>query len=87
MEIGRLGVWTWLDGSSAAEAADFAGQIEAWGYSALWVPEAVGRDPFCAHFRVNVPCWPALSSSWNQTSTLLSGYFCRWVSTKGGRIP
>jgi probable F420-dependent oxidoreductase len=46
MEIGRLGVWTWLDGSSAAEAADFAGQLEAWGYSALWVPEAVGRDPF-----------------------------------------
>jgi probable F420-dependent oxidoreductase len=46
MEIGRLGVWTWLDGSSAAEAADFAGRLEAWGYSALWVPEAVGRDPF-----------------------------------------
>ena len=46
MEIGRLGVWTWLDSMSAAEAADFAGQLEAWGYSALWVPEAVGRDPF-----------------------------------------
>ena len=25
---------------------EFAGQLEAWGYSALWVPEAVGRDPF-----------------------------------------
>jgi probable F420-dependent oxidoreductase len=46
MEIGRLRVWPWLDGSSAAEAADFAGRLEAWGYSALWVPEAVGRDPF-----------------------------------------
>ena len=45
-EIGRLGVWTWLDGFSAPEAADFANQIEEWGYSALWIPEAVGRDPF-----------------------------------------
>lgn len=45
-EIGRLGVWTWLDAMSAAEAAAFARQIEGWGYSALWIPEAVGRDPF-----------------------------------------
>jgi probable F420-dependent oxidoreductase len=46
MEIGRLGVWTWLDGFAAAEAAEFARRIEAWGYATLWVPEAVGRDPF-----------------------------------------
>ena len=25
---------------------EFAQRIEAWGYSALWIPEAVGRDPF-----------------------------------------
>lgn len=46
MEIGRLGVWTWLDSMGAAEAAEFATRLESWGYSALWVPEAVGRDPF-----------------------------------------
>jgi len=46
MQIGRLGVWNWLDGFSAPEAADFARRVEAWGYSALWMPEAVGRDPF-----------------------------------------
>ena len=45
-EIGRLGVWSWLDAFSAPEAADFARRLEAWGYSALWIPEAVGRDPF-----------------------------------------
>jgi probable F420-dependent oxidoreductase len=45
-EIGRLGVWTWLDGFSAPEAAEFANQLEEWGYSALWIPEAIGRDPF-----------------------------------------
>lgn len=46
MDIGPLGVWTWLDGFPAAEAAAFAQRLEAWGYSTLWVPEAVGRDPF-----------------------------------------
>ena len=46
MDIGRLGVWSFLDTLPASEAADFARRIEGWGYSALWVPEAVGRDPF-----------------------------------------
>jgi probable F420-dependent oxidoreductase len=46
MRLGRLGVWTWLDALPAARAAAFARQVEAWGYSALWVPEAVGREPF-----------------------------------------
>ena len=45
-EIGRLGVWSWLDGFTAPEAGAFARQLEDWGYSALWIPEAVGRDPF-----------------------------------------
>ena len=47
-EIGRLGVWTWIDGSSPAETVTFANQLEQWGYSALWIPEAVGRDPFAS---------------------------------------
>lgn len=46
MQLGRLGVWTWLDAFSADEAVAFANQVEAWGYSALWIPEAVGREPF-----------------------------------------
>ena len=46
MQLGKLGVWTWLDGLPADEAAAFANRVEAWGYGALWVPEAVGRDPF-----------------------------------------
>jgi probable F420-dependent oxidoreductase len=45
MEIGRLGVWSFLDGMPGPEAADFVRRLEAWGYSALWMPEAVGRDP------------------------------------------
>jgi len=31
---------------SADEAVDFAQKLEDWGYGALWIPEAVGRDPF-----------------------------------------
>ena len=44
--LGRLGVWTHVEHLSAPEAARFAGQLEDWGYGALWLPEAVGRDPF-----------------------------------------
>ena len=46
MEFGRLGVWTWLDGMPAGEAAEFTQTIEALGYGTLWLPEAIGRDPF-----------------------------------------
>ena len=45
-EIGRLGVWTWLDAFTAPETAAFAQRLEEWGYGTLWIPEAVGRDPF-----------------------------------------
>jgi probable F420-dependent oxidoreductase len=39
-------VWTWLDGLSGAKCAAFAREVEELGYGALWLPEAVGRDPF-----------------------------------------
>lgn len=40
------GVWTFTDALPAAAAAEAARRIEALGYSALWHPETVGRDPF-----------------------------------------
>jgi probable F420-dependent oxidoreductase len=46
MNLGKIGVWTWLDHLSATEAAALSRRAEDWGYSALWIPEAVGRDPF-----------------------------------------
>ncbi len=49
MEMGRLGVWSWLDHLPPEELAAFAGRLEAWGYSALWIPEAIGRNPFATH--------------------------------------
>lgn len=44
--IGKLGVWAFLDELSAQEAAGFARRVEDWGYGALWLPEAMGRDSF-----------------------------------------
>lgn len=46
MQLGRLGVWTFLDLMPAEEAAAFVRRVEALGYAALWLPEAIGRDPF-----------------------------------------
>src|SRR5260370_3672841 len=49
MELGKFGVFAYLDTLSAEEVAVFARQLEHLGYSALWFPETFGRDPFvCA---------------------------------------
>ena len=45
-QLGKLGVWAFIDNMTATEAVQFAQRLEQWGYSALWIPEAVGRDPF-----------------------------------------
>lgn len=45
MKLGELGVWYFLDGQTAAAAADIAKRVESLGYSALWIPETVGRNP------------------------------------------
>lgn len=46
MQLGKIGVWNWLDGFSREQTAEFAQKIEKLGYTSLWMPEAVGRDPF-----------------------------------------
>ena len=40
------GVWKSTDAMGAAESGEFAARIEALGYSALWLPDTLGRDPF-----------------------------------------
>ncbi len=44
--IGRLGIWFSHNAMSITDSVAFAQQIEAWGYGALWIPEALGREPF-----------------------------------------
>ncbi|MEA3133199.1 MAG: hypothetical protein QOG17_1045 [Gammaproteobacteria bacterium] len=48
MNLKHLGVWAATDGLPAADTAAFARRVEAWGYGALWTPEAVGREVFSA---------------------------------------
>jgi probable F420-dependent oxidoreductase len=46
MDLGRVGIWTFaLDLQPTARARELAAEIEALGYGAIWVPDAVGRDP------------------------------------------
>jgi probable F420-dependent oxidoreductase len=46
MDIGKIGIWFFLDAMTAPESAQFAQAVEKAGYKALWIPEAVGRVPF-----------------------------------------
>ncbi len=46
MDIRKYGVWFFLDAMKGAATADFARKVEKLGYGALWIPEAVGREPF-----------------------------------------
>jgi probable F420-dependent oxidoreductase len=46
MRLKKLGVWAAIDGLPAATAAALAKRVEAWGYGALWMPEAMGREVF-----------------------------------------
>jgi probable F420-dependent oxidoreductase len=46
MDIGKVGVWFFLDAMTAPDSAAFAKKVERCGYSALWIPEAAGREPF-----------------------------------------
>src|SRR5258708_4053544 len=48
MKLKNLGVWAGIDGLSAPDAAAFALRVQAWGYGALWISEAVGREVFSA---------------------------------------
>ncbi|HVN27615.1 MAG TPA: TIGR03620 family F420-dependent LLM class oxidoreductase [Candidatus Binataceae bacterium] len=46
MELGKVGLWFFLDAMTAPQAAEFAQKVEKLGYRTLWIPEAVGREPF-----------------------------------------
>jgi probable F420-dependent oxidoreductase len=45
VELGRVGVWTFaLDMQPVPVAREAAQELEALGYAAIWIPEAVGRE-------------------------------------------
>jgi probable F420-dependent oxidoreductase len=47
--LGRVGVWTFaLDLQPMRKAQEAAQELEQLGYGCIWVPEAVGREPFAS---------------------------------------
>jgi probable F420-dependent oxidoreductase len=46
MEIGRVGIWAFLDMLPSRHAQEAAAEIEGLGFAALWIPEAIGREVF-----------------------------------------
>jgi probable F420-dependent oxidoreductase len=48
-DIGRIGVWTGaLDAHPSPRAWEACRELEQMGFDTLWIPEAVGREPFAA---------------------------------------
>ncbi len=45
LDLGGLGVWGHLDSFDARGAIGYARRAEELGYTTLWVPETVGREP------------------------------------------
>lgn len=69
--LSTTGVWYFTDGMSSREAAEAAGRIESLGYSTLWLPDTVGRDPF-AHI-----AWLASQTTTLQYATGIANIFHR----------
>ena len=59
-QLRTLGVWYFTDGMPVDDAVKFVAKVEELGYSTLWLPDTVGRDPF-AH----------IAHLADQTSTLI----------------
>src|SRR5437899_4708202 len=46
MDLGRVGLWHFLDVFPASTARAAAREIEQLGFKTLWIPEALGREAF-----------------------------------------
>lgn len=45
--LAPLGIWTWtLDAQPAGRAQEAVAELESLGFGCVWIPEAVGREPF-----------------------------------------
>lgn len=49
LDLGRVGLWAFdFDMQPMSRAREAAAEVEELGFRALWVPEAVGREPFAS---------------------------------------
>ncbi len=53
IDLGRVGLWTGvLDGMPSSAANELCAEASELGFQTIWIPEAVGRDPFVTAMRV-----------------------------------
>ncbi len=49
MDIGPYGIWTFnLDLVPSSQAIEHVAELDELGFGAVWIPEAVGREPFAS---------------------------------------
>jgi probable F420-dependent oxidoreductase len=46
MDIGKVGIWAFLDMLPSRQSQEAAAEVEGLGFGALWIPEAIGREIF-----------------------------------------
>jgi probable F420-dependent oxidoreductase len=44
--LSTIGVWFFTDLLDTPQSKELAARVESLGYSALWIPDTLGRDPF-----------------------------------------
>ena len=53
IDLGKVGLWTGiLDSMPSSAANELCIEAGELGFKAIWIPEAVGRDPFVSAMRI-----------------------------------
>jgi probable F420-dependent oxidoreductase len=84
-------MWFFLDAMPAPQTAEFAQKVEELGYQTLWIPEAVGREPF-AHAayllektsRLNIAT--GIANIWGRDAITMSSASKTVAELSGGRF-
>jgi probable F420-dependent oxidoreductase len=91
MDIGKVGVWFFLDAMTAPETAEFAKKVEKLGYKTLWIPEAIGREPFahaaymlCHTERLNIAT--GIANIWARDAITMSAASKTVAEASGSRF-
>jgi probable F420-dependent oxidoreductase len=92
MDVGAVGLWTFqLDLQPAREAREAAAEVEAQGWGALWIPEAVGREALThAHLLLDATSEMVVATGvanvWNRSASATAGAQRLLADDSGGRF-
>jgi probable F420-dependent oxidoreductase len=92
MELGPVGIWTpTLDPQPVDRARELAAELEALGYGAIWLPEALGRDQLVHSTLLlgateRIVLATGIASIWNRTAIAMSAAHRTLTSAFPGRF-